>query len=230
MKLRDIQISPITPKIEGQLSDSYYKNCRFCGKLVKTNLSVMRGCVNLSGDKFYCAFCLRHNHHFRTSKNILVFSYRGIIGYYHLKLYCAAKAHYAYPQLYLSDIIKMEQCHHEIGIRSPVLSYDPSTMLWFADFNRIGKDKNKAPYKEVERLAHKMLKVFQIDGFFGKGEEDFWEKFQSAIKVFYRQRKRPKDRRMLIPTLQGVVVDNYLNHDDWDATRGFVASDLALED
>jgi hypothetical protein len=58
-------------------------------------------------------------------------------------------------------------------------------------------------------------------------EPDVWEKFNKALKLFYEQRKRPKGKRMLIPTLVGSVVQE--KDAFFEQTREFVKTSLVLK-
>ena len=60
----------------------------------------------------------------------------------------------------------------------------------------------------------------------GKINKDVLDKFQSAMKTFYEKRQRPKDRRMLIPTLSGIVQDK---KEFFEKTREFVSTLLIMK-
>ena len=73
-------------------------------------------------------------------------SYRGIIGYYYHKHYLNRNAHH---KLWHSNIELFINKHVEIGLSNPVFCYDPTTFLWFVDFNRVGSTGKKIPYETV---------------------------------------------------------------------------------
>ena len=91
-------------------------------------------------------------------------------------------------------------------MQNPVFSYDPSTFLWFIDFNKIGSEKRKAPFDDVQKNVKLMFDVFDIETHIEKNvAEAMLDRFDKALTFFYEKRKRPKDRRMLIPTFSGLV-------------------------
>jgi len=155
-------------------------------------------------------------------------SYRAIIAHYYYRHYLPQNAQKR-RKLWMNEIVRYIDQHRKIGLQSPVFSYDPTTFLWFLDFNRIGKDPRKAPFSEVRDMAKLLLMVFDLDEQYGKHVyEDVWEKFGKALKLFYEKRKRPQDRPMLIPTLAGSVHDGN-QADYFEQTREFDASMLMLK-
>jgi len=152
-------------------------------------------------------------------------SYRGLIGNYYHKHYLGKNGH---RKLWLNQIETYIGNHQFIGLRNPVFSYDPDTYLWFVDFNRIGKDTGKAPIEEVLLTAKLILLCFDLKTHYGDWLfNNTWEKFEKAINLFYEQRQRPPDRRMLIPTLMksgGQEQAAYFNE-----TRDFLPSMFQLK-
>jgi hypothetical protein len=222
MNLQEVELTTINSKTENELSDSCYRVCNFCDKIVSVHSYNFKSCEKLSGKKFFCPFCLRNKHHFRSSRNVLGFSFRGIIGYYYYDLYEPKPS-----KIYLSQIERLIEKHQNIGLQSPVLSYDPSVFMWYLDFNQIGIGKSKAPYSEVQEIITLLLETFNLKKYVSyQTEEAMHQKYQNAINVFYEKRKRPKERRFLIPTLRGLV--NY--HGDFmDKTRDFVKKFLVIK-
>ncbi len=189
----------------GELSNTFYHTCMFCEKLVKVSPHNFESCRNLGGGKFYCPFCLRNNFHYRSSKNVLILSYRGIFGQYYQKNYMELEPD-APQRLWISDIKRMISNHEIIGNRCPVFSYDPTTFLWFVDFNKVGSDSRKAPFREVQSAAVAILACFNLSKIYNQyALEDMWSKFEKSLTLFYEKRQRPDGRRMLIPTLHGVA-------------------------
>jgi hypothetical protein len=225
----DIKEYPVSTKlIKGntgsELSDTFYHTCMFCEKLVKVSSHNFESCRRLGGGKFFCPICLRNNFHHRSSKNVLILSYRGIFGQYYLQNYLEEEA--GSPNKLWASEIKHMICNHEsLGLRCPVFSYDPSTYLWFVDFNKIGSDARKAPIDDIQSTVMCMLACFRLSKIYGQyALEDMWAKFEKAIKLFYEKRQRPEDRRMLIPTLKGVV-----HQGSEHKARGFTPSMLQLK-
>jgi hypothetical protein len=201
MNTQDVEITQVDIDTEKELSSSFYHSCFFCDKLVSVRPQNFKSCVRLSGKKFHCAFCLRNNHNYRSNRNVLILSYRGIIGYYYRMLYLT-KPH----KLWFNQIENLIEKHQKIGLQNPVFSYDPSTFLWFIDFNKIGSEKRKAPFDDVQKNVKLMFDVFDIETHIEKNvAEAMLDRFDKALTFFYEKRKRPKDRRMLIPTFSGLV-------------------------
>ena len=209
----------------GELSDTFYHTCMFCEKLVKVSTHNFKSYRNLGGGKFYCPFCLRNNLHYRNSKNVLIFSYRGIFGQYYQYNYMELEPD-APQRLWISNIKQMILNHEIVGIRCPVLSYDPTTFLWFADFNKVGSDSRKAPFSEVQSATMMILSCFYLSKIYGQyALDDVWSKLDKAFTLFYEKRKRPEGRRMLIPTLHGVVHNQGIE----ESTRDFIPAMLKVK-
>ncbi len=227
MQVRDIELEPITVDVGDELSNTFYRACEFCDKVVRIQPSNFRSCLNLSRDSFFCPFCLRNDFHYKSSRNVLIMSFRGIIGYYYYRQYGNTnKAN----RLYYSEIETMILRHERIGLQSPVFSYDPITFLWFIDFNRIGTDVRKAPFCEVQELVRSLFECFEVQKhFYVQGETMIWDKFNNAVEVFYRERKRPQNRRMLIPTVQGCFNVTNEQEDFLEQTRSFTKSCFTLK-
>jgi len=153
----------------------------------------------------------------------LILSYRAIIGHLYHKNYL--KTPNGGVKMWVNQIRDQIDKHERVGLRSPVFSYDPETYLWFVDFTRIGKDNHKAPCEEVMDTAMTMLRCFDLDNIYGQWAfNNVWSRYEKAIKIFYQQRKRPKSKRMLIPTLRGTGATN----GDID-TRDFIPVMLQLK-
>lgn len=204
LKTYDVSVKQVEETSGQELSDTFYHNCLFCEKLVRVSSDNFNSCLNLGGGKFYCPFCLRNNFNYRTSRNVLIVSFRAIIGQYYYKHFLETERHKT--KMWLSEIECMIERHERLGLKCPVYSYDPSTYLWFVDFNKIGKNPRKAPIGEVTGIAQMILSVFKLDKVYGQYVfNDMWKKYEHALKLFYEKRQRPADRRMLIPTLHGIV-------------------------
>jgi hypothetical protein len=108
--------------------------------------------------------------------------------------------------MWVSQIESQIEKHALIGLNNPALAFDPQTLLWFANFNKIGVDTYKAPFDEVLLIIQKMFDVFEVkDRISQYASDQLWERFDKATKLFYQQRKRPKDRKMLIPTMAKIL-------------------------
>lgn len=216
----DVVLENISSDLGGELSNNFYRNCVFCDKFIKINELNFNSCKNI-GRSEYCPFCLRNNFHFKNNHNILVFSFRAIFGYYYHKLYRVKP-----PRIWLSKIEEIIVDHEETGLSNPVLSYDPETFLWFADFNRIGHGR-KADFEEVIEVIGRIFDKLAIDEKFPHVLDAMWDKFDKAIRLFYSQRKRPKDKRMLIPTFVNCVAHE--PDEFWELTRNFTKSNMVCK-
>jgi hypothetical protein len=222
MQIQEVKISKINDCAAHELAENFHCVCCFCDKMVKVNSHNFESFQKLNKKKFYCPFCLRNNHHFRSARHILPFSYRAIIGYYYYRLY-DINPH----KLYFSQIEDCIKKHENIGLQNPVFSYDPNTFLWYLDFNRIGNARRKAPFQEVLKTTKMMLDCFDLKKHQSLFVEDSMQsKFDKALDLFYQKRKRPKDRKMLIPTLDKLA--GLEKNDFFEKTRNFVRSNLIL--
>jgi hypothetical protein len=205
-----------------ELSDNFYRNCCFCEKFVKITPLNFNSCSNIGGNQ-YCPFCLRHNFHYKNNHNILIFSFRGIFGYYYYRLY-KCNPH----KMWVSQIESLIERHALIGLHNPVLVYDPFTYLWFADFNKIGTDKHKAPFSEVQDTIRRMFEILDVKtNLSPNAETSLLDRFQKATKLFYEQRKRPKERKMLIPTLAKILPSD--TDEFYEQTRVFTKSVMNIK-
>jgi hypothetical protein len=222
MKIKEVNITKIKTINSEELSDNVFRICNFCDKPIKLNLNNLNTCQNLCGKDCFCPFCIRFNHHHRHSRHILPFSYRGIIGYYYYKLYLSNP-----PEIYYSQIVDIIKKHKSIGLQSPIFYYDEDNFMWYLNFNLIGNQKNKAPYSEVKRVVGQMLNCFKLNTVISPFAQDHMQKkFDKAIELFYQQRKRPKNKKTLIPTLEGTSSGEKSSF--YEQTRSFTYFDFVL--
>jgi hypothetical protein len=131
--------------------------------------------------------------------------------------------------MWVSQIESQIERHALLGLDNPALSFDPQTFLWFANFNKIGVDKYKAPFDEVILLMQKMLDVFEVKERISQQARDvLWSRLEKATKLFYQQRKRPKDKKMLIPTLAQIVIPAE-SDEFYERTRTFNQTNLIVK-
>lgn len=228
MKIHDVSVEAIEKDTGSELSDTFYQACAFCEKLVKISSLNFNSCKKLGGNKFYCPFCLRHNFHHRSSRHVLALSFRAIIGHYYHKHYLPSTTHKP-RRIWMNEITNYIDGQQRLGLCSPVFSYEPSTFLWFIDFNRVGKDSRKAPYSEVKDMVRLLLALLDLHEHYGPyAFDDMWKKYEKALDLFYKQRKRPKGVRMLIPTMMGTVHDGG-KADYFQETRNFMRNSLVLK-
>lgn len=220
MNLNEVNITKIDHQKCNELHDNMYRICFFCDKSIKLNYNNLKTCNNLCSQQFYCPFCLRHNHGFRSSRHILSFSFRAILGYYYYKYYLSNPTTLYYSQI--EDIIKS---HKRVGLQNPAFYYDDSNFMWYLNFNLVGNHRNKAPYSEIKTVILNVLNCFKIEKVISTSAKNHvHKKFDKAIQLFYQQRKRPKNKKVLIPTLDGAVAAD--KQEFFEETRNFVEFDF----
>lgn len=220
MELNHVKIVKIKEDFGSNLSGRYYNTCTFCGKLVEVSDINFKSYENLSPKNFHCSHCLRHDYHI-NSKNVLVVSYRGIIGFYYYKFYASSNR-----KLFISQIQDLIEAHVEVGLSNPVFTYDPDTFLWFVDFSKIGNQSNKAPYSEVCETFKSIFNQFDVQIYCSVYQSNqIWSKFYKAIDSYHKTKKRPKDRKMLIPTFHEIFYESDIF---FEKTRNFLKSDIVF--
>lgn len=202
---------------EGRIAEESITICSFCEKMYLLDELNHFSCTKMAGKKNYCPFCLRNNFHHRSSNNVLMMSFRGVFGWYH-STYLGTKH---------DDLVNMISIHTNIGLASPVFSYDNSVFLWFINFNHIGNHPRKAPFKEVTQVVLSMLDAFEPKTHLIEESAALLEKrFIDSIEIFYHERKRPADRRALIPTLDNLKGVTKQNDDFVERCRKFTRKNL----
>lgn len=132
-------------------------------------------------------------------------------------------------KLWISQIEDYIEVHYRAGSVNPLFLYDPVTMLWFVNFSKIGTSKKKVPIEEVIKTIVSILATFNLSEMIpGINMSYLYTKYKDAVNGFYKKRFRPKDRRMLIPTLVNTGVlepkDSSL-----DNMRNFIFDDLKVK-
>lgn len=167
-----------------------FYNCCFCGKKVEEN-EISKQNKALSGDSFYCSFCLRMGWNTKNNRNCLIVSFRPIIGYYYYAFYLNKSR-----TMWMSNIKTFLNAHVKAGIVYPFLSYDEDSMFWFMDFRKIGKKK-----VGVEEACAAMLKIsscFNLKKHIPKFKtEHFNKKITDSINNFYENRPSAEQIVML---------------------------------
>jgi hypothetical protein len=184
-----------------------YCRCSFCeketpvsprGKLLSQIL------LPAGANRFYCNFCLRHKFYQRDSKDILILSFRGILGYYYYSFYALTKS----PLMFISEINDYIDLHVKIGSQNPVFFYDNESYLWFVDFSRIGSDK--VPIRMVLNTISEILMSFNLlDHVKDIKPHKLYLKYEEAIIKFNDKRTRPETGRILSPTLMRTGASEY---------------------
>jgi hypothetical protein len=175
--------------------------CNFCGKETRITTKVSQFAQLLSGpDRFYCTHCLRNRYNTKNGRNVLILTFRGIIGYYHHMFF----AHQArQPLMYISEIQDHIGLHAQVGLSNPAFNYDPESYLWFVDFGRVGRGRSKVPVEAVLRTIQEQILAFNLyEVVKDIRPQKLFRRYEEAVLQFYHQRFRPDGNRILAPTLQ----------------------------
>lgn len=218
MKVFDTKLKRLPAAAGEDFSDTFLQRCSFCDKHAQvTNLNYW-SCMKLS-KQFFCPFCLRNNFHRKINReNILVLSFRGIIGYYYYNCYIRG------DNLWFSEIVDCVKQHEEVGLQNPLFHYDPATFLWFVNFGKVGDEGRKVPLAEVEQVVGGILHCFGMNECVFLGAEvTLLKKYLLAIKQFNKNRERPAEKQFLIPTLFDIIPN--VNSEE---TRSFTRERMLL--
>jgi hypothetical protein len=225
---QEIELSPIAPASSGELSDNLYLECCFCGKTSGFYPRMRKLCERLSGPDFYCDFCLRHGFNRQSNRNILIVSFRAIVGFYYYDLYRCSTA--GVKDLYLSDIEDYVKSHIATGLQNPIFIYDEDTMLWFLDFEKIGRGRKKVRVGEVLRTVVDILSCFDIYLHYPSlNMHCLYDKYREAIEKFYCQRYRPDNRKECVPTFASCGVSDTGKKFSFEDTRIFTKRNLVVK-
>lgn len=204
----EVQEIKLSPKLEPYLA---YYDCNFCGKSIETYKA--DHLVKLSGESFYCSHCIRHGFNSKNRRNVLMVSFRPIFGYYH-HAFCASPR-----RLWPSELKELHDIHCQIGLKMPVFSYDPTQMLWFIDYNKIGRGRKKIQHKYVLNTIVDIISCFDLPLYVNNMKLGrFTQRYLKAMKEFYEHRHRPDNKKLLSPTLSGCGEMPNVN---WEALKNF---------
>jgi hypothetical protein len=187
----EVQEIKLSPKLEPYLA---YYDCNFCNKQVPTTKATHL--AKLSGDSFYCSHCIRHGYNSKNRRNVLITSFKSLFGYYY-QAFCVSTR-----KLWVSELKELHDLHVQVGLQMPVLSYDPETMYWFIDYNKIGRGRKKINHKHVCHTIIDIISCFNLPEYLDKVKiNKFASKYLIAMREFYAHRHRPDNKKLLLPTL-----------------------------
>lgn len=211
LSINQVILKPLPVLQNGELSDKVIKKCYFCEKKCEFQENSLH--QKLSGDRFYCLFCLRNNLNTKNNRNVLILSFRSIIGSFYNQNYLLNR------KLWLCEIEDYIEAHIKAGSENPLFLYDPESMLWFVDFNKVGNSKKKIPVDEVYKTVISILATFNIsENSFNVKMSVLFKKYKDAIELFYRKRYRPPHTKILVPSFGESATD--------EKTKTFVFQDL----
>lgn len=172
-----------------------YHRCSFCEKLTMVSPK-QKQFSNFLASKFHCFFCLRSNYYQKTNHNVMILSYKGIIGYYYYSYFIAPKTT---SSMYGTDIEEYVKKHIQVGLMNPVFNYDPDTFSWFIDFSKVSK--KKIPIENIYKTIISQLAIFDLlENMPGISEKKFFDKIKDAVSQFYSKRTRVGNNNVFVPT------------------------------
>lgn len=203
LNLQHVKLKP-SEHPPGELSDKIHYKCRFCGKTSGLATEIREVCERIAGpDHFYCPFCVRNGYYTKSTKDVLVLSFRSILGYFYYALYCSKSRQLR--SMWVSEIQDYADAHAKVGLQNPVFNYDSETYLWFVDFSKVGTGRKKIAVDEVLKTITNILSCFNLYEHSQGGAHAYYNKFRDAVVKFHTHRYRPQGRPFLIPTLTGKI-------------------------
>lgn len=225
ISISQVRFKRISASQTGELYEKTLRKCNFCEKTCEIGNNPVVEKLSAPGN-FYCPFCLRHDLHTGKNRDILILSFRSIIGYFYFQNYIQATSG---KKIWLSEIEDFVQSHIQAGEMNPLFLYDHETMLWFINFQKVGNSKRKVPVEEILKTILNILTCFNLSQTVpGLSLVSFYEKYKEAVDAFYRKRYRPDRRKMLIPTFKesGIMESKILNN---EKVRNFTYQDLKIK-
>ena len=173
--------------------------------LFETELRELQRLVEGEGERLagpgrlYCPFCLRHEYYKRKiSKHVMVFSLRGIIGYYWHAFNVVPRT----STMYGHELSELLDHHVRLGQLNPLFKYDPETFCWFIDFSRVGRSKRRLSITDIMATVTQMVMAFDMYSILRDAKPHlYWKKLNEGIRRFYKLRQRPPRSRVFAPTL-----------------------------
>ncbi len=217
----EADLRPLDVESNG-LPGSPLQICDFCGKLV-TSGDFIPVLERLAGPgRFFCGFCVRHRNHTKLGRQVLAFSFRGLVAYLYYETYVAMRL------LSFSELEDRIAAHVRVGLDNPVFSYDPETLLWHVDFSRIGDTKKKLPIEYARETMKLALSKLTLPTLLPRVQwSKLEDKYVEAFDAFYQKRARPHSHRLLIPTLKGCVPNDGKTQ-LWDKHKEFVSQNMRV--
>ena len=167
----------LSKKVDDELSDTICYECQFCNKIIFLDENAHRMSDRLSGDSFFCSFCIRHGFSTKSNRDV---------------------------HMYISQIRDLIEVQAITGLDNPVFSYDPDTFMWFVDFTKVGRGKKKLSLEDVTTTIDSILDSLEVD--IHITESDILkDRFVESTKKFYSNRYRPINQKQLIPTLKDIA-------------------------
>lgn len=208
---KELTIKSVSITPGSNIDGNYSLSCHFCSKQVTGNDEYFKISSRLSGKaSFYCAFCLRNGFHQEKGKHVLKFSLRNIQNYLASKV---KNKEAKDRESALKEIVWMADCAEFISANNPAFHYDRETLMWFIDFSKVGRGKNKIPVSYVKKTimqilaAHNIFTSFDTQSNRLKSTTSVVRKIFEGIDKFHSTRYRPEGRPIMnvSPTNAAVV-------------------------
>lgn len=217
---QNIRLVPIEPdaKRADLLAKTAHCKCDFCKKRSEFDSFSFEICERMSGEGFYCPFCLRHGYDKKSNRHVLVLSFRAISGYLFYNFHKSKK------EMWISELRDQLNKHEIVGMSNPAFNYDPESLSWFVDFSKVGKGK-KVKLSEVLYTVDLIISCFDLEKRISANSvQTLKNKFKDAIEKFHSKRYRPENRPQLIPTIPLVPSIKY----ESDFLRDFSSNHLKI--
>lgn len=155
-------------------------------------------------NNIYCKNCFRNKYYHKYfSKNILLLSYKAVFGYYY---HCFVKAP-KYSNMQLSSLREIIDKHVKAGMTNQLFNYDPDNFLWIIDLNY--NPKFEDIFKTIVLQVYSLELYNHLPDF---SSASYLLRFKKAVQEFIETKSRPKDCKILCPTLYGCNNIAYTNN------------------
>lgn len=225
VEINTVTITPL--EVSDSLQDNEVRvhyRCDFCEKLSLANKQQQRFSSVLT-KKYFCNFCIRHDQYTKFNSNIMILTFRGLIGYYYHAYYMTPKV----SSMHLTDIGDYIHLHYSAGLQNPTFKIDPETLCWFVDFTKIGP--KKVPVDAVLETIVDILATFNLyENVKCCSPIKLYKKYEDAVMQFYKERVRVNGDKIFSPTLMAcdlpVVCPSGARPIAVDVLQGFIPSHL----
>lgn len=184
----------------GDIKNNFFIRCFFCENYKKITSEELRLVKSITLKKEnYCSFCVRNNFYNKSNKNILILNFKKIIN----SIY--EQEHLKKETMWISEIKDLIEEHKKSGCSNPVFLYDEESLDWFVDFNKVGKQLNSIEVKDINNTIMSIIDSLKVNVFFGESvNTNLQKKYIDALNLFYNKRYRPKNKKILSPSLNNV--------------------------
>jgi hypothetical protein len=201
LKVSQVRLEALPPANSGELSELFIRHCAFCCKKCYSTEENRDLLERMSGeDGFFCSFCIREGFHTKNRKDVLILSFRALVGWLYYFRYLTQQS----GRIWITELEDFIKSHQRVGLTNPAFCYDADTMLWFINFALIGDGKKRQGIEEVYKTIINILACFNLPILLPDLTTSLlFDKYRKSVEEFYQKRQRPKNRYMLIPTLSG---------------------------